>query len=1112
VASRTAPHANGQGRPAGRRWGGATAAVLAAAALTLATVGPVAAASPIGEGTFESGAEGWVAYGTDGPLDTSSGALCVDVPAGSSQYGVGVVLNGVAIDEGTTYTLGFTASASTDVTIRALVGQDGAPYGTVLDKSPALTAEPTATSYAFTAGATYPAESAEGDPRGQIAFQLGGFSADAWTFCLDDVSLSSESELLPHTSFAESLGPWSLYGTSDPVFADGRMCVDLPGGQVNPWDAGLVFNGLPIEEGQNYVLSFTASSSPATPVRVLVGEGGGAYRTVLDQPAVPLTTDAAAHEYPFTAGLTFPADGTAPGQLAFHLGKSTAYTFCISDVSLTTSATPPPAYEPDTGPRVRVNQVGYLPDGPKGATLVTDATTPVPWELRDADGAVVADGDATPSGPDASSRLTVQTIDFSDVTATGAGFTLVADGETSRPFDIDADLYEQLRYDTLDYFYLARSGIEIDGAIGGEAYARPAGHVGVAPNQGDTDVPCIGPRDYYDGWTCDYRLDVSGGWYDAGDHGKYVVNGGIAVAQLLGTYERSQHAASATAGALADGTLAIPEHGDDVPDVLDEARWELEWMLKMVAPSGEYAGMVHHKVHDEGWTGLPLLPSDDAQPRSLARPSTAATLNVAAVAAQGSRLFREYDPEFADALLAAARSTYAAAVAHPAVYAPDAAGADGGGAYSDADVRDEFYWAAAELFLTTGEDAYEQAVLDSPLHTADVFTPDGFGWGSTAAVGRLDLATVPNHLPGLDDVKASVVAGADGYVASQADQPWGSVYSPAGQYVWGSSSQVANNLVVVGTAFDLTGDETYRTSVLEGVDYLLGRNALNQSYVTGWGEVASHQQHNRWWAHELDPSLPSPPVGSLAGGPNSQTGTWDPTTQAAFPAGCAPSACYIDEIGAWSTNEVAVNWQSAISWVASFLADAGRPVQVAPAVTQQPTDARVALGATATFTAAASGTPDPTVQWQVRTTGGWEDVRGATSRSLTVTATAALDGAHYRAVFANAAGSVATSEAALTVAPVKPSITKQPADARGRLGATLTYTAAASGYPTPTVKWQVRWFGSGWVTIPGATRTTLTVPATLLGLGTEYRAVFTNPAGSASTRAASMTVVLPWQR
>ncbi|NKY38866.1 endoglucanase [Cellulomonas septica] len=1100
MVSRTSSHA--------RR--GATA-VVATVALALAGSGTALAASQIGEGTFESGAEGWVAYGTDGPVDTSTGALCVDVPAGSAQYGVGVVLNGVAIEQGSTYTLAYTASASTDVTIRALVGQNGAPYGTVLDTSPALTSDPTEVSETFTASATYPATPAPDDPEGQIAFQLGGFSADAWTFCLDDVSLGSDVELLSHTSFAESLGPWSLYGTSDPVFADGRMCVDLPGGQANPWDAGLSYNGLPVDEGENYVLSFTASATPDMPVRVIVGEGGGAYRTAFEQGSAPLTGEPTTLEYAFTSNLTFPPDGTAPGQLAFHLGKAAPYEFCISDVSLRTSATPPPGYEPDTGPRVRVNQVGYLPFGPKRATLVTDAADAVAWELRDADGEVVADGTSEPRGVEASAEQAVHVIDFSDVTTEGEGYTLVADGETSRPFDIAADLYQQLRYDALNYFYLARSGTEIEADVVGEEYAREAGHVGVAPNQGDTDVPCIGPRDYYDGWTCDYRLDVSGGWYDAGDHGKYVVNGGIAVGQLLQTYERALHAG--TAEALADGTLDVPEHGNDVPDVLDEARWELEWMLSMIVPEGEYAGMVHHKVHDEGWTGLPLLPADDPQVRSLHRPSTAATLNLSAVAAQGARLFEEDDAEFAATLLDAARSTWAAAQAHPALYAPGEAGADGGGAYNDSEVSDEFYWAAAELYLTTGEDAFAQAVTSSPVHTADVFTADGFSWGSVAALGRLDLATVPSALPDRDDVRASVVAGAEEYLAAQAEQGFGSLYSPpGGQYVWGSSSQVANNLVVVATAYDLTGDARFRASTLEGLDYLLGRNALNQSYVTGWGEVASHQQHSRWFAHQLDPSLPSPPPGSLAGGPNSQAGTWDPTTKAAFPAGCAPSACYVDEIQAWSTNEITVNWNSALSWVASWVADqgAGEPAAVAPAITQQPVDATVRVGTDATFTSAASGVPAPTVQWQVKgARGGWKDVKGATSATLTVRATGSTDGNRYRAVFTNASGTVESAAARLTVQRGAPVVTQQPTDVKARLGTVATFRAAADGYPEPRVAWQVRWARGSWHTIPGATSTTLRVPVTVLAATTQYRAVFTNTEGSVRTEPAALLIDRP---
>jgi len=1085
-------------------------ALRAATAITsagvLAAVGLLPAVA-VDDG-FDDGPGAWIAYGTDGDIDTSSGALCVDVPADSAQYGVGVVLNGVAVEEGATYTFAYTASATTDVTIRALVGQNGAPYGTVLDTTPALTSEATPVEETFTASASYPATATDESPEGQIAFQLGGFTDEAWTFCLDDVSLSSDSELLPHTSFAEGLGPWGLYGTGEPTFADGEMCVEVPGGNANPWDAGLSFTGLPIEEGQNYVLSLTGRTEPATPVRVIVGEGGGAYRMVLEQSAAPLGVEQTTLSYPFTAGLAFPADGEAPGQVALHLGKSAAYTFCLSEVSLTTSATPPPPYEPDTGPRVRVNQVGYLPFGPKRATLVTEATDAVAWQLLDAYGDEVATGESQPVGADASSGENVHVIDFSDVETAGAGLTLVADGETSHPFDIAEGLYSQLRYDALNYFYLARSGIDIEASIVGEEYAREAGHVGVAPNQGDTDVPCIGPRDYYDGWTCDYTLDVTGGWYDAGDHGKYVVNGGIAVAQLLSTYERTLTTAGARAGALDDGTLNLPEHGNGVPDVLDEARWELEWMLKMVAPSGEYAGMVHHKIHDEGWTGLPLAPADDPQARSLHRPSTAATLNVAAVAAQGARLFAEYDEQFAATLLETARSTYEAALAHPDVYAPGAAGSDGGGPYDDSDVTDEFYWAAAELYVTTGEDRYATDLTASPHHTGDVFGPGGFHWGGTAALGRLTLATVPNALPDRDDVRASVVAGADRYLAAQAEQPWGSVYSPTGgSYDWGSNSSVTNILVVVATAYDLTGDEKYLRGTLEGLDYLFGRNALNQSYVTGWGTVSSQNQHSRWFAAQLDPSLPNPPPGSLAGGPNSMRSTWDPTMQATLPEDCAPATCYLDEISSWASNEITINWNSSLSWVASFAADQedGGVAAVAPAITTQPVDVTVALGGTATFTAAASGVPAPQVQWQVRDGAKWRDVPGATATTLEVVATAAKAGTQYRAVFTNASGSATTDVARLLVEKQAPVVVKHPADVSGRIGTFVSFTAGASGNPTPTVRWQFRWGSGPWLPVPFAHSTTLRVLVTPLAYGTQYRAVFTNPAGTAATDGAHLT-------
>jgi endoglucanase len=409
---------------------------------------------------------------------------------------------------------------------------------------------------------------------------------------------------------------------------------------------------------------------------------------------------------------------------------------------------------------------------------------------------------------------------------------------------------------------------------------------------------------------CDYRLDVRGGWYDAGDHGKYVVNGGISVWELLNAYERSP--------GLKKVGLNIPESGTRTPDVLDEVRWELDFLLRMQVPAGQpYAGMAHHKIHDQAWTGLPLLPHLDPQPRELHPVSTAATLNLAATAAQAARIYKPFDPAFARKALAAARTAYDAAKANPDRLAPESDGV-GGGAYNDAKVSDDFYWAAAELFLTTGEKKYQADVLSSPEHTADVFGAGAFDWGNTAAAGRLDLALVPNHLPGLAAVKASVIAGAEKYLAIQRNHAYGVPYAPAGNmWDWGSNSTILNNMVVIAAAHELTGRDKYRDGVLTGLDYIFGRNALNISYVTGYGTVSSHNQHSRWYAHQLDPALPNPPVGTLAGGANSSI--QDPYAQSKL-TGCVGQFCYIDDIQSWSTNELTINWNAPLAWIAAYVA------------------------------------------------------------------------------------------------------------------------------------------------------------------------------------------------
>ncbi|MET8076699.1 glycoside hydrolase family 9 protein [Streptomyces sp. NPDC005303] len=719
---------------------------------------------------------------------------------------------------------------------------------------------------------------------------------------------ADEVEQLKNGTFDTTTEPWWTTSNVTAGLSDGQLCADVPGGTANRWDAAVGQNDVTLVKGQSYKFSFTAKGSPeGHVVRAIVGLQVAPYDTYFEvSPQLNVSGDS--YSYTFTS----PVD-TAQGQVGFQLGGSAdPFHFCMDNASLL-GGVPPEVYEPDTGPRVRVNQVAYLPAGPKNATLVTDAVTKLPWQLKSASGAVVAHGWTLPRGTDASSGQNVHSIDFGAYKKRGTGLTLVADGETSRPFDIGTSAYEQLRLDAAKYYYTQRSGIAIREDLR-PGYGRAAGHVDVAPNQGDKRVPC-------QPGVCDYTLDVSGGWYDAGDHGKYVVNGGISTWEVLSTYERELLARTGQPAKLGDGTLAIPESGNKVPDILDEARWELEFLLKMQVPDGQpLAGMAHHKIHDEQWTGLPLLPSDDPQKRELHPPSTAATLNLAATAAQAARLYKPYDRAFAATALAAARKAWAAALAHPDLYASESDGT-GGGTYADNNVTDEFYWAAAELYLTTGEKAFQDHVLASPVHTADIFTPVGYDWARTAAAARLDLATVPSKLPGRDKVRQSVVKGADRYLATLNAHPYGMPYAPEGNlYDWGSNHQILHNGIVIATAYDITGASKYRDGALQGIDYIFGRNALNISYVTGYGEVNSHNQHARWYAHQLDPNMPNPPKGTLAGGANS--GIQDPYAQSKL-QGCVGQFCYIDDIQSWSTNEHTINWNSALTRMASFVADQG---------------------------------------------------------------------------------------------------------------------------------------------------------------------------------------------
>jgi endoglucanase len=249
-------------------------------------------------------------------------------------------------------------------------------------------------------------------------------------------------------------------------------------------------------------------------------------------------------------------------------------------------------------------------------------------------------------------------------------------------------------------------------------------------------------------------------------------------------------------------------------------------------------------------------------------------------------------------------------------------------------VKDEFFWAAAELFITTGDDQYWKDVESSP-HYSTFYHKDTSSsvmtWKDVDALGVISLAVVPSKLkkPERDAQRKRLVEMADAYLAFMQKEGYRPPFDPGNQgrteptYPWGSNSFVATNALVLALAYDFTKKDQYRDGVAAAMDYILGTNPLGQSYVTGYGEKALVNPHHRFWAKQVRADMPEAPPGIMSGGPNSFL--QDPYVQAAGlkAKGCAPQKCFMDNIEAWSVNEITINWNSPFAWVASFLDEQG---------------------------------------------------------------------------------------------------------------------------------------------------------------------------------------------
>lgn len=625
---------------------------------------------------------------------------------------------------------------------------------------------------------------------------------------------------------------------------------------------------------------------------------------------------------------------------------------------------------------IRVNQVGYYSNRSKQASLI-NAKGGESFSVLDSSGKEVYTGTASAAitDPIESSGETVAKLDFTELTTPGT-YTIKCGSASSFEFTISDDIYDGLLTNALNYYYQNRSGINIEEKYITSCNENPKynqtkadlAHKG-GHNPDKAYVQSEWVKSYageFDGDTT-YSIDGTGGWYDAGDHGKYVVNGGISIWTLQNMYEMSL--ATDKASKFDDGgEMVIPEGSNSKPDILDETKVELDWFFKMIVDSkdpywGKYEGLVYHKLHDHKWTGLACRPNDYEETWGTTRivkpPSYAATLNLVACAAQAARLWEGIDDDYAKECLDNAEKCYAAVKKYwkeyseasdkdnpTSLYAP-LDQAIGGGAYGDTEVKDDLYWAACELYATTGDSKYYDDLSNYKDSFKVVTYLEGgenkgsfssFNWGCTGSLGSLSLY-LSDKVSDADKAKIadSITEAADTYIAQEEKEGFGIPYEATTftddinigpgikitGYEWGSNSFVANNAIVMAYAYNSTGDAKYIDGVTTAMDYIFGTNALDFSYVTGYGSYYCQRPHHRLWSYELDKNFPMAPKGVMSGGPGS--GMQDPYIGGlGYKRGTlAAQKCYVDSIEAWSVNEVTINWNAPLAWVTSFLDDFG---------------------------------------------------------------------------------------------------------------------------------------------------------------------------------------------
>jgi len=694
------------------------------------------------------------------------------------------------------------------------------------------------------------------------------------------------AELLTNGDFeAGTLNGWftTLMSSSDKISpktfewgTDIHFLLD-DGGEEN-WEVSLM-QSIAVRKGYRYTITFGGSGiEDDKTVNFGINHNGGTgnggdgsedYTTyVADNVTLPETT--------YTEFSLVWDDTTVNDTHArfFLNGGGNDIDFSIAWVSVWESPidTMPPAAT------LRFTRFGFYTNGAK--RIVVLGASSDSFQIKNSGGTELLTGKLSSASTWAPSGETVRIADLSSIKTNGV-YTVYCGKEPAAggSVTIAANPLQDLGKAALKAYYYQRASTSLTAAYAG-TWARAAG----TPDNTVTVHSSAGSG----------TVSSPKGWYDAGDYGKYIVNCGITMYTLLALYEHFPEY-------LSNLALTIPESGDAVPDILDEARWNLEWMLTMqTTDGGVYSKLTPLQFDDV------VMPEDANTSRYVFMKTTPATLDFAAVMAMSSRIYQPFDGTFAAICLEAAKKAYAWAAANPNVKYVQPADCNTGD-YADNNFDDEFYWASVELALATaGSETYTYHTTN-PLPSGSVPS-----WQNVGTLGLYTILTNPQVFPTAvtDGARARIISAADTLLGRQKNG-YGISMTTADFY-WGSNHVAVSQGILMLYAYYLTKKNEYLGGAEQQIDYILGRNPFGKSFVTGYGDYSPLHPHHR--PSEAD-GIAAPVPGFLVGG--SHMGGQDTSYCEKYLD--KPATSWLDKFCSSPTNEVAINWNAPLAYCVNAL-------------------------------------------------------------------------------------------------------------------------------------------------------------------------------------------------